>query len=803
MKWFAAAVLLMMLSTANVLVAQKTDPWIHADKILGDLQGSMIFQVWQYDSCTVRQKYIIPFAASKAGFLQMAQATWKCDVSEIPADKDGSVVIKAHFRLEKRSMPGSAVAVTFDFARWSTKNYVMIPAIIYNGNRFRALPGGYMPAYPVDMYYNRNNPLALSDNPRLALAPGEPSKIDLSTSSASTPAMTFFSPSSHLGFVVLTEQQTRLGNSGMIVEESPDRSKASFAITAPAVRGNIPGFGGFFKSDDSAPTWHEGDEVTIRFAIHVFPVNDIPSFLLRCMDLRKSFTGENHPRNITPMSAILDFTRFQTDHYRWDDAYGCYVPETPWNGFGYKRVFQIGWVGGIMNTFSMVCLNDSLHRARVGKTFDFVTNSMQGKSGYFYGIYGTDTVQAELKREIPKEIAAQHPNTKPAMVRKNGDVLLWLMKQFMVLKEQGNQSFIQPHWERAAQGLAQAFVNTWNKEGELGQYVDPANGQIIIFNSTAAAIVPAGLAIASEYFHQPEFLKAAIDIADFYYKRDIVSLGLTAGFSGDISQDPDGDSAFGLLESFMALYRATHDPAWLDKAEVAAALGATWTLSYDFAFPPNSDLAKLKVHAAGAVWASAQNKHAAPGICTASGDYLFKLYRATGKRTYAELLRDIQHAHTEMVETPGRPTISVGSGDPWTTEQRVNSFGCSMERLQVTDSEGKLGTGRLARNTSNGWTELNGMLMALEIPGVYLQLDRDEMYVFDHIEVKTLKRSKDGVKLEIRNPTRFDAKVSVFAETSADAKKPLDYPAFLKWQKVNVRAGETRTVNIDSNGRLK
>jgi hypothetical protein len=803
MKWSAAAVLLMMLSTANILVAQKTDPWIHADKILRALQGSMTFQVWEYDSCAIRQKYTIPFAPPNTGLLQIAHATWKCDVSEKPANNDGSVVIEAKFRLEKGSMPSSAVAVTFDFAGWSTKNYVMIPAIVYNGNRFRALPGGYMPAYPVDMYYNRNSPLALSDNPRLALTPGEPSKIDLSTSSASTPAMTFFSPSSHLGFVVLTDQQTRLGNSGIIVEESPDRSKASFAITAPAVRRNIPGFGGFIKSDDSAPTWHEGDEVTIRFAIDVFPVNDIPSFLLRCMDLRKSFTGENHPRNITPMSAILDFTRFQTDHCRWDDAYGCYVPETPWNGFGYKRVFQIGWVGGMMNTFPMICLNDSMHLARTGKTFDFVTNSMQGKSGYFYGIYGSDTVQAELKREIPKEIDAQYPNAKPAMVRKNGDVLLWLMKQFMVLKEQGNQSFIQPRWERAAQRLAQAFVNTWNKEGELGQYVDPADGQIVIFNSTAAAIVPAGLAIASEYFHQPEFLKAAIDIANFYYKRDIVSLGLTAGFSGDISQDPDGDSAYGLLESFMALYWATHDPSWLAKAEVGASLGATWTLSYDFVFPPNSDLAMLQVHAAGAVWASAQNKHAAPGICTASGDYLFKLYRATGKRTYAELLRDIQHAHTEMVETPGRPTISVGSGDPWSTEERVNSYGCSMERLQVTDSEGKLGTGRLARNTSNGWTELNGMLMALEIPGVYLQLDRDEMYVFDHMEVKTLKRSKDGVKLEIKNPTRFDARVSVFAETSADAKKPLDYPAFLKWQKVSIRAGETRTVTIDSNGRLK
>jgi hypothetical protein len=803
MKTKATSVFLTFLFATNVLLAQKTHTGIQANNVLGALQGNMTFQIWQYDSCTIQQKYTIPVSSSGGGILHIAHATWKCDISETLAKKDNSVVVEAKFKLEKGSMTSSAVAVTFDFAAWSIRNYVMIPAIVYDGNRFRALSGGYMPVYPVDMYYNRNSPLALSDNPRLALNSGEQSRIELSTSSAATPAMTFFSPSQKRGFVLLTEQRTTLGNSGMVLEERADRTHASFSLTAPVVRERIPGFGGFFKSDDSAPTWNEGDEVTIRFAVHSFPVDDIPSFLLRFMDLRKSFSGDNHTHNITPMSAVLDFTRFQTDQYRWNDTYRCYVPETPWDGFGLRKVFQIGWVGGMMNTYPMASINDSIHLARVGTTFDFVMNSMQGKSGYFYGIFASDSVQAELKRQIPKEIASRHPNAKPAMVRKNADVLLWMMKQFMLLREQGNGSVIKTNWESSARRLAEAFVNTWNNNGESGQYVDPDNGEIVIFNSTAAAIVPAGLTLASKYFSNPGFLKAAVDMSNYYYRRDIVERGLTGGFSGDISQDPDADSAYGLLESFMALYWATRDPAWLHKAEVAAALGATWTLSYDFAFPPNSDLGKLQVHAAGAVWASAQNKHAAPGICTASGDYLFKLYRATGKRAYAELLRDIQHAHTEVIETPGRPTISVGSGGTWSNDNRVNSYGCSMERIQVTDSEGKTGTGRLARNTTNGWTELNGMLMAMEIPGVYLQLDNDELYVFDHVEATLLGRTIDGVRLEIKNPTRFDARVSVFAERTADAKKPLDYPAFLKWQKVNVQSGETRIVKIDSRGNVE
>ena len=340
------------------------------------------------------------------------------------------------------------------------------------------------------------------------------------------------------------------------------------------------------------------------------------------------------------MSAILKYTLWQTDNYRWyeDADYKLYSLDVLEDFFGYNKVFQLGWVGGMMNTFPVLYCNDSLHQSRAASTIDFVVDRMQGKSGYFYGFWCDGGVRTELKREIPEELLKDHPDVKVAMVRKNADALLWFCKQFMLLRDQGNKSLIKPSWESAAKRLAQAFVNTWEKNGELGQYVDPQNGEIVIFNSTAAAIVPGGLALASKYFNEPDFLKAAIDIANYYYNRDVVKLGLTSGHCGDISQDADSESAAGFLESLMALYWATGDRQWLDKAKVQAALVATWTLSYDYNFPPNSDLGKLNVHAAGAYFASTQNKHAAPGICTSSGDYLFKLYRATGERKYAELI---------------------------------------------------------------------------------------------------------------------------------------------------------------------
>jgi hypothetical protein len=67
--------------------------------------------------------------------------------------------------------------------------------------------------------------------------------------------------------------------------------------------------------------------------------------------------------------------------------------------------------------------------------------------------------------------------------------------------------------------------------------------------------------------------------------------------------------------------------------------------------------------------------------------------------------------------------------------------------------------------------------------------------VFDHVEARVLEHDRESAVLEIRNPTRFDATVSILAERSGTAGTvPLGYTDFLRWQKVSVRAGETTTV---------
>ena len=193
---------------------------------------------------------------------------------------------------------------------------------------------------------------------------------------------------------------------------------------------------------------------------------------------------------------------------------------------------------------------------------------------------------------------------------------------------------------------------------------------------------------------------------------------------------------------------------------------------------------------AGAVWASIQNKHAAPGICTASGDYLFKLYRATGNQLYADLIRDIQHAHAEAVNIPPHHITTN------------NLVGSSMERIQPSDAEGEESVGNYI-NTRNSWTETNGMLMSLELPGIYVQTDKGQFYTFDHILVSLLNKKQKSVVLRLTNATAYDATVSIFAETSAEAKNPIPVAAFVHWPTVNIPSGETVKVQVNNRGKIK
>ena len=330
--------------------------------------------------------------------------------------------------------------------------------------------------------------------------------------------------------------------------------------------------------------------------------------------------------------------------------------------------------------------------------------------------------------------------------------------------------------EENIQRLADAFATTWKKHGQWGRMLNNQTGEVAEHNTSGGVMAIGGLALASAYFQNEEYLKIAEEAADFYYQRDFVEQGMTTGGCADILQNADSETAAGFMTALMALYEISGNTKWLENSRNLAHLCATWTTSYDYELPQDTELGKLGAKLAGIYWASTQNKHGAPGICTSSGDPLFKIYRATGNRRYADLINDIIHAHGESIR-PG---------------------GYTNERLTYCDAEHR---GERGQHVT-GWNELNGFLMALEIPGIYLQTDSDGFFVFDHIKADILNRNGDEVTLVICNETKFDAMVTIFAETSEEAKIPVGYTSFLNWPRVEIKKDVSIQISIGPEGSI-
>ena len=369
------------------------------------------------------------------------------------------------------------------------------------------------------------------------------------------------------------------------------------------------------------------------------------------------------------------------------------------------------------------------------------------------------------------------------MVRKQADALYFLLKTFSALGASEPDWRLPEHWAAGARRLADRFVATFRRFGQLGQYLDCETGEVVVGGSTAAAMAPGALALAGQYFDCPEYVEVAVALARQLDERDVAA-GITTGGPGEIVKCADSESAFAMLESFVVLYEVTGDGHWLERARAMAAQCLTWCASYDYAFPPQSPFGRLDIRAAGSVWANVQNKHSAPGICTLSGDALLKLFRYTGNRLWLDQIQETAHNLPQYVSRADKP---VG-------EAPAMSPGYICERVNFSDWEGRGNIGGSLFGSC--WPEVSMLLAAAEVPGIYVQPDTRLLCVLDHVEARLLTAEDGTARLEVRNPTAFDAEVRVLAESSAEALGILGQAAALRWPVLTVPAGETRVMAL-------
>ncbi|MFY7900801.1 MAG: hypothetical protein ACOVNY_11500, partial [Chitinophagaceae bacterium] len=706
-----------IISTNINIIAQKQG-FESSTEIYIDIAGRINhFHYDRYNQLTNQSKFTLH--PNTTQYKQFLTSKWKISTSKKTIiDNEEAIEYQVQFTCIDGGINSANISIDIDIDNWNGKNYVLMPAAVYNGNRYSWRRLRYSPKLHDIKDIGIEKPIIINDVPKLNDSSGI-SRIQERSGSMSTPSLGFFHSDKQKVVWLLTEQKNELGDYGIDIEENRKRSKATISINSPVVRELFT----YQITNAHTPSWDKpanfvkGNIVTIKFRLYQFDGKNIQTIFDKFSIIRKSMTPKTDLINTIPYSECMEVLEKKFNQYNFVKEYGYYAIGMREN---YLQDWQIGWTGGMISTYPLLFAGNEQTKQNVIRNFDWLFPNGISPSGFYWdaGQKGTEWIGGDIRNFHTKN---WH------LIRKSGDAIWYITKQFMLMEKQN--IIVKQSWKEGNEKVCNAFVQLWNKYHQLGQFVDSKSGEIIVGGSSSGAIVPAALALASNYYHEPKYLQIAEEVGEYFY-QNFTKLGISCGGPGDALQAFDSESAYALVESYIALYENTNNTKWLTYAEYATKQFATWVVSYNYKYNDTTAFAKANMHTIGGVYANIQNKHSAPGICTASGNALLKIFRYTNNTFYIELLQDISKNITQYLPHPLKPLGNAPIG--WVSE-----------RVNMTDWEGPQSIGYILPIST--WAETSLMLTTIQIPGIYIDLEKGTATAFDNVDVKRL--TKPGNKL--------------------------------------------------------
>ena len=607
--------------------------------------------------------------------------------------------------IEARVAEGTAIAcaagVCVTIAHWSREQFLLLPGVIYAGNRFESRKVGYPPKGQVEDC-RLDVATHIADIPRLEIGEGD-SRIQLLAGALAVPAVAAFDPVTRTAWIVLAPANAGPFELGFDFRENDARTVAELRITAPGVREQrYRAMETAAESPDRAADFAAGEAVGFRLEVHRFPCAEIQGLFDRLFELRPAVAPEPGPPTDFREGFALVEGHYNREFW-WEEA-GLY--RTGFVSAWSNNPYQTGWCGGIIAEYALLAGGArGITRERCLRHLGHALTAGIAPSGLFFGKYADDAWRSDCFFD-EGAMAWRQPLT---LTRRQGDALLYALRAFAVLEQAGDDP-VPTEWVAGARRVAETLVAIWDRFGQFGQWLHQFTGAVVVGNSASGAIIPAALCAAERRFGGGEFLRVALAAAGDYYER-FTRCGVTTGGPADALQCPDSESSYALVESYVELHEATGDALWLARAGEAARQFATWVMAYDYRFPADSLFGRLGIRTTGAVIANAQNGHAAPGICTHSGLGLVKLSRATGDPRYAELAQAIAGVLAQCISTAARPMVAK--------DGQVLPPGWINERINTTDWDDNLG------GVFHGpcWCEVSLLLSVAELPESLLPAD--------------------------------------------------------------------------------
>lgn len=745
---------------------------------------SFCFQLAAHEGRTRTEVCEVPIPARAAdtappsgvAFADFQGAHWRL---ELKVEKKSPGIFRSRFTatVESGSAEGIAAGLRIDLHPWSSRDYVLLPGAVYAGNRFAAARRPYSPTIRNLGQKADKLELDVGDIPRLALEPGH-SHIDQTSLDCAIPGMGVRFTDTDDALLILTPQTSSVGPIGLEMIEAEMRDRASIQLLAPGFIHPIPGDDDPMSGIGNLATAHlhpqnavpvslkAGQSIEFAFEWHTFGCPDVHTLFERFFAHRTTLFPEaaNPLPKVLPLSAAWDILKAKHNAQNWDEALGLYRVGIAWLDGQATQYWQNGWIGGGITTLPMLQEGDKTDVARARRNLDFLFSKALSPIGLFKatmsesGEWESDAFKSGGLRGTPLDKAVSS-DTPVSLVRRQGDVLYFAVRQLLLLQER--EQAIPEAWLEANRRSADALCRVWATEGEFGFLLNYETGEVTVGGSTSGAIIPAALALASTVFDEARYLDTALAAAEHYRMHDL-AWGVTTGGPGDALQAPDGESIFGLIESFILLHELTGDEKWCEAAQHACYQAASWVIAYPYAFPDGSALQQIGCDARGAMIANAQNKCGVPGICTLSGQGILRTFRATGDVRLLDCLRDIAHALPQFVSRKDRP---IPTRITWAHPYKELPEGWVCERVNITPSWAEpLGE----QAAYSCWCEVALMLTWCDLPGIYAQPDTGLIRCLDHVKATWTDGSHSALRIE--NPTAYPARVRVQIETRSEAR---------------------------------
>jgi hypothetical protein len=209
-------------------------------------------------------------------------------------------------------------------------------------------------------------------------------------------------------------------------------------------------------------------------------------------------------------------------------------------------------------------------------------------------------------------------------------------------------------WLLPQQSIDGGFPRAW--EPGTGKVVDPSP------NSSYNAIP--FLLLLSDLTGDRKYKEAAVRAGEFCWKNG-QSEGIFVGGTIDNPDVVDKEAGTLSLEAYIALYEATGNEVWLDRAKTAAAFSESWIYIWDIPMPEDETEDELHwkrgVSTIGIQLISTGHSLADAYMAFDADDFA-KMYAYTGDSHYKKVAAILLHNTKGMLGLPGRTYDLPGTG---------------------------------------------------------------------------------------------------------------------------------------------